>query len=48
MHHRQMEGVTDMEKTFQWLEKDRLKHSTETLSMAAQKQVLSTRSIEVV
>ena len=46
MYHRQMKEVSDMEKTYQWMEKAGLKDSTEALLMAAQEQALNTRAIE--
>ncbi|KAF7642861.1 hypothetical protein LDENG_00249410 [Lucifuga dentata] len=45
-YHRQIEGVTDITKSYQCLEKAGLKDSTEALIMAALEQALSTRSIE--
>ena len=46
MYHRQIEGVADIEKSYQWLDKAGLTDSTEALIMAAQEQAVSTRSIE--
>ncbi|KAF7649568.1 hypothetical protein LDENG_00139440 [Lucifuga dentata] len=46
MYHQQIEGVADITKSYQWLEKTGLKDNTETLIMAAQEQALSTRFIE--
>ncbi|KAF7652027.1 hypothetical protein LDENG_00102410 [Lucifuga dentata] len=46
MYYQQIEGVADIMKSYQWLEKAGLKDSTEALIMAAQEQALSTRSIE--
>ncbi|KAK1794367.1 hypothetical protein P4O66_011255, partial [Electrophorus voltai] len=47
-HHgmHQIVGVADMEKSYKWLEKARLTDSNEALIMAAQEQVLNTRSVE--
>jgi len=47
MYHQQIEEVTDIEKSYQWLQKAGLKDSTEALTMAAREQALSTRAIEV-
>ena len=46
MYHRQIEEVADIRKTYQWLEKAGLKHSTEALIMTAEEQALNTRSIK--
>ena len=46
MDHHQTEEVADIRKTYQWMEKAGLKDSTEALIMAAEEQVLNTRSIE--
>ena len=46
MYHLQTEEMADIRKTYQWLEKDGLKDSTETLIMAAEEQALNTRSME--
>ncbi|KAM9816571.1 carbohydrate sulfotransferase 6 isoform X4 [Syngnathus typhle] len=46
MYHRQISEVAYVKKSYQWLEKARLKDSTEALIMAAQEQALNTRAIE--
>lgn len=47
MYHRQIKEVADIEKSYQWLEKAEENGCTaEALTMAAQEQTLSTRSIE--
>uniref|UniRef100_A0A672JIY3 Myeloid-specific peroxidase n=1 Tax=Salarias fasciatus TaxID=181472 RepID=A0A672JIY3_SALFA len=46
MYHQQIEEVADFGKIYQWLEKAGLRDSTGALIMAAQEQVLNTRSIE--
>lgn len=45
-YHRQIDKVSDIEKSCQWPDKAGLKNSTEVLIMAAQQQALSTRSIK--
>lgn len=45
-HHREIEEMAEMEKSYQWLDKTGLKDSTDAWIMAAQKQPLSKRSIE--
>ena len=42
----QIEGMTDIGRTYQWLAKAGMKDSTEALIMAAQEQALNTRFIE--
>lgn len=44
-HHREIEEMADIEKSYQWLDKAGLKDSTDAWIMAAQKQPLSKRSI---
>ena len=44
MYHCQLEEVADI-RTYQWLEKAGLKHSTEALIMSAQEQALNKRSL---
>lgn len=46
MYHRQIEEVSIIKKSNQWLDKAVLKDSTEAQIMAAQEQAASTRSIE--
>ncbi|XP_078030986.1 uncharacterized protein LOC144466922 [Epinephelus lanceolatus] len=45
-YHRQIAGVADIKKTYQWLENAGLTDSTEALIIAAQEQAQSTRAIE--
>ena len=45
-HHRDIQEVADLEKSYQWLEKSNLKANTEALIMAAQEQALKTRVTE--
>jgi len=44
MYHQQIQGVADIAKSYQLLEKAGLKHSTDALIIAAQEQSLSTRA----
>ena len=40
-----MSEVTDMARTYQWLNKSNIRANTEALIMAAQEQVLKTRAV---
>lgn len=46
MYDRHIAQVTGLTESYQWVERARLKGSTEALIMAAQEQTLSTRTIE--
>lgn len=45
VYHQETEDVADVMKTYQWLEKSGLKDNTEALTMEAQEQALTRRSI---
>lgn len=46
MYHQHIGEIVDMTKSYKWLERAGLKNGTEALTMAAQKQALSTRVIQ--
>lgn len=46
MYHQQIEEVTDIEKSHQWLEKTRLKDNIKAQIMETQEQALGTSSLE--
>lgn len=45
LYHRHIEGVPDIKKSYQWLEKDGLKDNTVALIIAAQEQARSASSV---
>lgn len=46
MYHKRIEEVSDIKKSYQWLEKTGLKDNIEALNMVAQEQALGTRSVD--